>query len=384
MINRSNYQAVKRFIEYRREVLQKDPLTITGDRVLLRGFLVWADKTPFTDAEKLRPVFPRYVADVKPLARNGGEHMSPDSASKMVNKARAFMIWARLHLPEYKRVSPEWIDTLRPPKMDNPERKHKAVTLEMVRQLLSVRGDTLRVVRAKAACAFLFLSGIRATAFCTLPIGAIDMDKRTVRQLVALGVKTKNRKNAVTVLMNVPDLLEAVGAWDKIVRAKLPETSVWFAALAAADGGKSVISDSPAATSNRDGALRQEVAHLFELAGLPYLSPHKFRHGHATYGLKQARDIGDLKAVSQNLMHANIGITDGIYAILSTEDMQERIALLGKGTSATPEVTAPAPVQDVAALLEEALRRMGITPETLQRLAVPPPDLTKNKAKGRK
>jgi hypothetical protein len=64
------------------------------------------------------------------------------------------------------------------------------------------------------------------------------------------------------------------------------------------------------------------------------MSPHKFRHGHAVYGLKAAKEIGDFKAVSMNLMHQSIGITDSIYAVLSDKDMQERIARLGQTTGA--------------------------------------------------
>ena len=64
--------------------------------------------------------------------------------------------------------------------------------------------------------------------------------------------------------------------------------------------------------------------------GLPYHSLHKFRHGNAVYSLKNARDISALKAVSQNLMHANLSITDGIYGIFSEEDIKAEIALLGK------------------------------------------------------
>ncbi len=59
------------------------------------------------------------------------------------------------------------------------------------------------------------------------------------------------------------------------------------------------------------------------------MTPHKFRHGHAVYALTHARDVADLKAVSMNLMHSSIGITDSIYAVLSDRDMQERIARLG-------------------------------------------------------
>jgi integrase len=59
--------------------------------------------------------------------------------------------------------------------------------------------------------------------------------------------------------------------------------------------------------------------------GLPYRSPHKFRHGCAVFSLKHAKDISQLKAISQNLMHANISITDGIYGGLSDSDINAQI-----------------------------------------------------------
>jgi integrase len=59
-------------------------------------------------------------------------------------------------------------------------------------------------------------------------------------------------------------------------------------------------------------------------------SPHQFRHGHAVYALKNAKDVSALKAVSQNLMHENLSITDGVYGILSERDVREEIVSLGK------------------------------------------------------
>jgi hypothetical protein len=44
--------------------------------------------------------------------------------------------------------------------------------------------------------------------------------------------------------------------------------------------------------------------------------------------LKRADNIGQLKAISQNLMHANISITDGIYGGLSDSDINEQITSL--------------------------------------------------------
>jgi integrase len=58
--------------------------------------------------------------------------------------------------------------------------------------------------------------------------------------------------------------------------------------------------------------------------------PHKFRHGQAVYSIKVANIVTELNAISQNLKHSNLSITDGIYGILSREDQKNYITNLGK------------------------------------------------------
>ena len=79
----------------------------------------------------------------------------------------------------------------------------------------------------------------------------------------------------------------------------------------------------------RASIATRDLKQWLDKVGLPFHSPHKFRHGNAVYSLKLAKDIGALKAVSQNLMHSNISITDGVYGILSDTDIQKQIASLG-------------------------------------------------------
>jgi hypothetical protein len=43
--------------------------------------------------------------------------------------------------------------------------------------------------------------------------------------------------------------------------------------------------------------------------------------------------VEQIKAVSQNLMHANLSVTDGVYGILSGMDVKGEIAGLGKKRS---------------------------------------------------
>jgi hypothetical protein len=63
---------------------------------------------------------------------------------------------------------------------------------------------------------------------------------------------------------------------------------------------------------------------------LAYKSAHKFRHGHAVYGLQHAKTIADYKAVSMNLMHEDIKITDEIYAPILSNEIKDRIGRLNE------------------------------------------------------
>jgi hypothetical protein len=89
---------------------------------------------------------------------------------------------------------------------------------------------------------------------------------------------------------------------------------------------------------------------------LTYHSPHKFRHGHAVYALKLAKDIAALKAVSQNLMHENLSITDGVYWILSEIDVRNQIAAIGKEGSVVDSVNN----DQLAYLLKRILDRLEL------------------------
>jgi integrase len=77
---------------------------------------------------------------------------------------------------------------------------------------------------------------------------------------------------------------------------------------------------------NRHIQLARRLRKLSQLLGVEYKSPHKFRHGHAVYALLQAKDMADYKAISQNLMHSNIRVTDSIYAWLNDHQIKDRIS----------------------------------------------------------
>ncbi len=51
-----------------------------------------------------------------------------------------------------------------------------------------------------------------------------------------------------------------------------------------------------------------------------------------------AKGISALRAVSQNLTHENLSITDGVYGVLSETDVRRQIATLGNGVANSEDV----------------------------------------------
>jgi len=117
-----------------------------------------------------------------------------------------------------------------------------------------------------------------------------------------------------------------VKEWDDLVRRQLPPTAMWYTSLHSRWGVHSL--SEKRAGDNRNISLTKRLRKLYLAAGMEPKSPHKFRHGHAVYGLQHARSMADYKAVSMNLMHNDIRVTDAVYAVLSKEDVRARIASL--------------------------------------------------------
>lgn len=64
---------------------------------------------------------------------------------------------------------------------------------------------------------------------------------------------------------------------------------------------------------------------------------HKLRHGHIVYARSFAHTVDQVKAVSQNVMHSNIIITDQNYSNLVGDRVRSVITSLGKQTPPSSE-----------------------------------------------
>ncbi|HLF24949.1 MAG TPA: tyrosine-type recombinase/integrase [Anaerolineae bacterium] len=349
MVNRSNYRLFKSYLEYLRSQAQLNDLSIERYWSYGKHLLLWADETPFSQAYEIEPTLATFLASARTVEEGGP--LAAATLKKIVQTARRFLTWAKAnHAHEFRALPNAWIDELRPPRSVEAPDEHVFVTLEEVLRLTAVpvADDDLATQRDQAAAVMLFLSGMRVAAFGSLPIGAVDLASRTVKQWPALGVKTKNGKSATTYLLNIPELNAVVEAWDAFVRSRLPDTAMWYAPSITHWGDQALSAE--LAGKNRKGAVAKRLRKLFASAELPHKSPHKFRHGHAVYALQRARTMADYKAVSMNLMHEDIRITDGIYAPLAGDEVKQRIA----GLTGAPKTSLPADAD-----LEQFLRSLS-------------------------
>lgn len=344
LLNRTNYTDVHAFMKHE-EDLHRSPHTLKRHWTYLKQVLEWAGPQPLSDAPTLRPTLPRYLEQI---GKDG--HIRADGKAGPLGVAtishtcqltRTLLQWAVIEYPQRynaRIITPNWLATLQPTRKPASLRTREVYTCEEVEQLVNLPSEeTLTARRSRAAAAFLFLSAMRVDAFVTMPIRALNLTvtPATVTQDPAWGMRTKNRKAAITYLLEIPGLLDVVREWDTLVRSQLSPDALWFASLST--DGMSFTEHTEAGIA-RGELVAKGLKKLCKKAEIPYRSPHKLRHGHAMYAIMNAKDMGDLKALSQNLMHKNLTITDAVYGVLTENEIKKRIARLSG--QASPAITS--------------------------------------------
>lgn len=209
--------------------------------------------------------------------------------------------------------------------------EHVYYTLEEILRIAAVSAATLHHERAKAGACMLFLSGMRPDSLASIPLQCVDLPQRRLLQLPQLGIRTKNDKAAVTYLLDIPELLSVVQAWDQRVRSLFTTpTALWVAPLLR-DGVR--LKETSRAITGRVSMIGDDLRLICELAGVEYKSPHKIRHGHIVHARSLARNMQEVKAISQNVMHSTAIITDQVYSGLKTNQVQNTILNLGLSPS---------------------------------------------------
>ncbi len=277
------------------------------------------------------------------------------------------MEWARNNKEVgAKKIMQNNMDGLVHPKIRPSSSDPESVSLEEILKIASYDfGESLVFQRDLAAVCFAFLSGARAGAIASAPINSIHLAEMMFLQDTELGVATKNSKSAHTFLLPIPELVAIVKRWDDKVRANLPETALWYAPLEAHWGESNFTNN--VAGENRANALNKRFGVVYEKAGMGelYKSPHKFRHGFAIYGLSKCKDMSSYQAVSRNLMHSSLAITDKIYAVIEEKERKNIIASLVPNYQPVIETDLEEYLNQICR--EDRLKAISILSNSLQR-----------------
>lgn len=328
MINRRNWLDTRAYLKHIERQGGKHPETIRKYRMQLRHLLEWADETPLERAREIDPVFPMYLVSARVDGKTAP--LTYTTIYKTLATVRTFFQFARMEWTHrFRRLSENWVSLLQPARISKPVpqlQEHRFYTIEEVRAIARVSTETLHEARGQVAACMLFLSGMRPDSLASLPIACVDLAERRLLQIPQMGIRTKNSKAAITYLLDVPELMDVVTAWDQRVRSFVPN-ALWYATL---NNDASRLTETTTAIAGRASVIGDDIRLICKKAGVDYLSPHKFRHGHIVYARNLAQNMAQLKAISQNVMHSSVLITDQVYSALTDHQVRDVIAGLGQ------------------------------------------------------
>ncbi|WP_346908070.1 site-specific integrase [uncultured Roseibium sp.] len=206
-----------------------------------------------------------------------------------------------------------------------PKARYEPSPDEIKSMLEAMPTTTSQERRDRAAIAFLYLTGVRDGALISLRLKHVDAASKLVNQ-DASEVNTKFSKTMRTLWFPVgTDIATIVTNWIDERRAS------------GAQDDDPLFPRTPSAVRSRMSSIRDEfwktsspvrevIRKATEAAGVPYFRPHAIRATIARMCLTWARSPEELKALSQNLGHEDIGTTMKHYATLG-EDRQHELLL---------------------------------------------------------
>ncbi len=352
MINRQNKLLVDEYLAYRLRYDQLDPKSIRLERSLAMHYMTWAAECPFKNAPKSDVSLIEYVRDCKGPS---GKALSQHYRRKIIGSARIFFTWLTIHKQGFRSITTSWLSTLKIRQVQEEFDDDTTVSLDEILRIARAPVTSLVEERVRAGTVFLFLSGMRISAFVSMPLKALNLGGLEIKQSPDLGVRTKNKKSAVTYIINLSELFDIVKTWDKKVRAILPPEGFWFAPISPLTGeiDPTVLTIG----EHRSAAFHKNLVDWLSVQGIEHHSPHDFRRGHANYLFDNAKDMNDLEAVRENLMHESLTTTER-YARLRKSQRKARILQMSGDEASAPQVNMQAEILNKLNSLTQAVEML--------------------------
>jgi len=314
MINRQNKKLVDEYINHRKKDKRKfDRKTIRLDRSISIHVLTWCGETNLRNAPSLKFDFIDYVEQ---------RGYSQNYSRKLVGWTGGLFKWLAKNNNEFRSLKPGWLETFKFTTHHEEFNEKSTISEDEITLIAQLPAKSLVEKRVRAGACFLYLSGMRISAFTSMPIKAVDLQKLEVRQSPNLGMIIKNKKSATTYILDIKEIFEIVREWDSFVRSVLPADGYWFAPLSPTTG--TIDLNAAKANENRSTIFRKNLNKWLTKNQVSLHSPHAFRRGHANFLFDHSVDMSDLDAARENLMHDSLATTE-IYARKRKAQIKRRI-----------------------------------------------------------
>lgn len=276
---------------------------------------------------KIAQQFKKHLG-TRPNTRSGGT-LSLPTQYHTLRHVNSFFMWLSGQSGYKSKIKPLDVRYLRLTKEESRKATSPAhpkyPTLSHIKKLCAFEIETEIDRRDRAMIAFAALSGMRDLAIISLPLGCFDPNTLHVEQDPKFGVQTKFSKHITTVLFRFDQqLLGYVLEWERYLREQklftdadplFPATNVELKSETEhAFTAKGVEAKFWASA----GTMRKVFQDRARQQELEYFSPHKFRHFAISEAQKYAHSAEELKAVSQNVGHENLGTTFFGYGHMDT------------------------------------------------------------------
>lgn len=333
--NLKNEKVKERYLNWLRGAKGFSESTIVA---IERALADWDDSARHEDYAKFNQRKAEGFKDTLLQAGNTAGRRSMVTPYHTLRHVKSFFQWLATQQGYKSRISIDSISYLsldRKKVREITAPKHQAYpSLDYVRKLAgSIEIRTEMDLRDRAMISILLLSGMRDKAVATLPIGALSKKTLEIRQLPQFGVETKFGKPMITYLWKFDELLlKYVLDWvEYLERVKLfGSTEPMFPRSKVIQNLESLSYESNEVDNkfwSGTGAIRQILRERAMVAGLAYFKPHSFRHAASRLALSYCRTPEEIRAVSQNLGHEDVGTTIMTYGKLD----QDRVAAVVSG-----------------------------------------------------
>ena len=361
--NAENEKVKHKYYDFLKESQGYSELTINAIKKAIYRYEEFSDFEEFSKFNQKRAVeFKKWLeAKTDPKTK---KQISISTVYQYVRNLKDFFKWLCYQVGYKSKICLTDVEFLRLPKekvrLAVSQKREHYPTIEQVRKVIySIKINKEIDLRDRALLSFTLLSGMRDSAIVSLPIGCFDEETLKVNQDPKLGVKTKFSKHIKSVLFKFDDdMLCYFLGWIRYLKTEklfgnsdpiFPKNLVQNA-----EDAKSFFSNSVEPKFWQSvTSMREIFKQRFEFAGVEYFPPHAFRHLAVITAVAKCKNGHEIKAVSQNFGHEDVGTTMTTYGTLTNTQMNGLISNMNFLASDTDNQA------DIIAKFQDFLKQQG-------------------------